>query len=148
MLAAEASFLTLVEFLPGLALVLLVVVWLALVLDAPVPAVSFCSRRRTTVGVASTVEAAGVLAGAVVLVAGVVVVACVVAVEFVEDDSPVLASGLGSTEVDVVVGVVEESAVLTGWFAASTVATGGPPKPAAVNPPPASAHSTVRSIRR
>ena len=40
------------------------------------------------------------------VVVGVVVVASVVEVELVDDESPLLASELGSAEVDVVVGVV------------------------------------------
>ena len=124
-----------VFFLP----VFLLVLGLALVLGSPSPAVFCCSRWRTTVGAASLSGAAGVLAGgavAVVVVVVVGVVASVVDVELVDDESPLLASGLGSAEVDVVVVVVAESAALAVVFTAS-----GPAMPAA------RAESTARRIR-
>jgi hypothetical protein len=121
-----------VFFLP----VFLLVLGLALVLGSPSPAVFCCSRWRTTVGAASLSGAAGVLAGGavavvVVVVVGVVgVVASVVEVELVDDESPLLASGLGAAEVDVVVGVVEEPVVLAGMFVARAPPASGPPRPA------------------
>jgi hypothetical protein len=83
----------------------------------------------------------------VVLVVGVVVVASVVEVELVVDDAPALFSGPGSTEVDVVIGAVDESTVLTGVLSASEEPVSGPATPATVNPPPARTESTVRMIR-
>src|ERR1035437_7927141 len=113
-LALDGVLLTVVVFF---LLGFLLVFGLALVLGSPMPAVFCCSRWCTTVGAPSTSGAAGVLAGGavavvVVVVAGVVVVASVVEVELVDDESPLLASGPGSAEVDVVVGVVAESAGL------------------------------------
>src|ERR1035437_5707608 len=111
-LALDGVLLTVVVFF---LLGFLLVFGLALVLGSPMPAVFCCSRWCTTVGAPSTSGAAGVLAGGavvvvVVVVAGAVVVASVVEVELVDDESPLLASGPGSAEVDVVVGVVAESA--------------------------------------
>ena len=81
------------------------------------------------------------LAGGAVAVAGVVVVvgvvASVVEVELVDDESPLLASGLGSAEVD----VVAEPAALAVVFTASAEPVSGPAMPAA------RAESTARRIR-
>jgi hypothetical protein len=92
------------------------------------------------------VLAGGAVAVVVVVVVG--VVASVVEVELVDDESPLLASGLGAAEVDVVVGVVEEPVVLAGVFVARAPPASGPPRPAMVNPPPARAQSTACRIRR
>src|ERR1035437_239856 len=142
-LALDGVLLTVVVFF---LLGFLLVFGLALVLGSPMPAVFCCSRWCTTVGAPSTSGAAGVLAGGavavvVVVVAGVVVVASVVEVELVDDESPLLASGPGSAEVDVVVGVVAESAALAVVFTASAEPVSGPAMPAA------RAESTARRIR-
>jgi len=111
-----------------------------------VPAVAFCLRWRTTLGASAATGDEGALSCGVVEVSvGVIVV---VEVELVDDESLLLASGLGAAEVDVVVGVVEEPVVLAGVLVARAPPASGPPRPAMVNPPPARAQSTACRIRR
>ena len=119
--------------------------WLELL---ALPELGFCFFWSTTVG-ASDGAAGAVVVVVVVVAAGVVLVEVVPAggVLGVVEVSVVLVGCCGVVSVVLVVLVVEVPVLAGPASSASAFEASGPPRPA-VSPPPASADSSARSIRR
>ncbi len=130
--------------------VALAAVWVVLAADGSARlratlGVAFCLRWSTTTGAGGGGVAAvgAVVLGAGAVVAGAVLVGVVLAGCVDVDSGVVVVGDAGCVVVPSAAGVVPVCV-----SAPTATLTSGPPRLAAVNPPPASADSTVRSARR